>query len=179
MIPLILLTIFILLVITVIVVEIRNERKYQASRREERAKYKASKTHKEPSQSKPETETQSQPKTPQKTLPKCHYPAFKHDRLLEMGLSQSEAKEFVEAFIVQLEEQNSSLNKAINDKNRQELERITHMLKGSASNLGTGGITDLLTEFNTYLKEHNDSEIIQTYGKAFEVYTEKIKNQYA
>jgi len=201
----IILAVFILLIATIIIFEIRNERKYQKSRREEKSKYqKPKREEKRPPRKprikiEPQTPTapkviqeaipteepvkepvkKTEPEIPKKILPECQYPTFKHDRLLEMGLSDSDAKEFVEELITQLDEQTNKIDDAINNANIHELELITHMIKGSASNLGTGGITDLLTEFNTYLKEGTDSDIIQTYANALTKYTSKLKAQYA
>jgi len=59
-----------------------------------------------------------------------------------------------------------------------ELEGLTHGLKGSTTNLGTGGISDLLITFNTYLTDGTDTDIIQAYHRHFIHYLNELKKQY-
>jgi len=113
-----------------------------------------------------------------KELPDCKYPTFTHVRLVEMGLSDDEAKEFVNELIPQLEEQVPLIEEAINNADFTQIERVTHGIKGSATNLGTGGIADLLVEFNTYLKSGTDMDIVKAYHVHFVHYIEELKKQY-
>lgn len=114
-----------------------------------------------------------------KELPNCKYPPFTHVRLVEMGLSDDEAIEFVNELIPQLEEQVPRMENAINSADFQQVERLTHGIKGSTTNLGTGGISDLLAEFNTYLKSGTDTDIIKAYHAHFIRSIEELKKQYA
>jgi len=116
---------------------------------------------------------------PAKTLPQCEYPEFTHVRLVEMGLSDDEAKEFVNELIPQLEEQVPLIEASIENADFHQIERLTHGIKGSATNIGTGGVSDLLVEFNTYVKEGDDIDIVKAYQQHFIHYTEALKKQYA
>ena len=183
----ILLSIFILIVITIVVSEIRNERNYQEKRhqkhKQNERKDKAPTTQtqrrkltKKLIQKKPIQE-KKQPK--KKKLPNCNYPLFTHERLIEMGLSDGEAKEFVEELIPQLEIQIPLLEEALKKEDFHQMERLTHSIKGSATNLGTGGVADLLVECNTYLKTGTDSDIAKVYLDSLKHYTQTLKEQYA
>ena len=116
---------------------------------------------------------------PAKELPACEYPEFTHVRLVEMGLSDDEAKEFVNELIPQLEEQVPLIEASINDGDFHQIERLTHGIKGSATNIGTGGVSDLLVEFNTYVKSGEDVDILKAYHKHFVTYIEALKEQYS
>lgn len=113
-----------------------------------------------------------------KELPSCEYPPFTHVRLVEMGLSDDEAIEFVNELIPQLEEQIPLIENAINSADFNQIEKLTHGIKGSATNLGTGGVSDLLVEFNTYLKSEVDADIVKAYHAHFIHYVAELKKQY-
>jgi len=114
-----------------------------------------------------------------KELPEANYPPFTHVRLVEMGLSDDEAKEFVAELIPQLEEQIPLIEEALNIPDFHQMERLTHSIKGSATNIGTGGISDLLVDCNTYLKEGTDKDIANAYFEHLKHYTQELKTQYA
>jgi len=114
-----------------------------------------------------------------KALPECKYPPFTHVRLVEMGLSDDEAIEFVNELIPQLEEQVPLIENAINSADFHQIEKLTHGIKGSATNIGTGGVADFLTEFNTYLKSEIDTDIVKAYHAHFIRYIEELKKQYS
>jgi len=114
-----------------------------------------------------------------KDLPACNYPQFTHVRLIEMGLSDEEAVEFVTELVPQLEEQIDPIKKAIASADFHQVERLTHGVKGSATNIGTGGIADLLVEWNTYLKSETDVDVVNHYLTKYIEYSEKLKVQYS
>ena len=116
--------------------------------------------------------------TKTKKLPNCNYPPFTHVRLIEMGLSSEEVNEFIEELIPQLETQIPLIKQAFGENDFQKIERLTHSIKGSTTNLGSGGISDLLTEFNTYLKTDDDKDTINAYIEYVKHYTQTLKNQY-
>jgi len=116
--------------------------------------------------------------TETKKLPNCNYPPFTHVRLIEMGLSSEEVNEFIEELIPQLETQISLIKQAFEESNFQKIEHLTHSIKGSTTNLGTGGISDLLVEFNTYLKTDDDKDTVNAYIEYLKHYTQMLKNQY-
>lgn len=134
----------------------------------------------------PEVEVKPEPvvevevaKEEAKDLPEANYPPFTHVRLVEMGLSDDEAKEFVTELIPQLEEQIPLIEEALNTPDYHQVERLTHSIKGSATNIGTGGISDLLVDYNTYLKEGTDIDIAKAYFEHLKHYTQELKSQYA
>jgi hypothetical protein len=59
------------------------------------------------------------------------------------------------------------------------MERLTHSIKGSATNIGTGGVSDLLVDCNTYLKTGTDIDIAKAYVAHLKQYTQELKAQYA
>jgi len=181
------LSIFVLLVILIIVFEIKNERTYQELRRQKRQN-----THKKPPDKEkiPSQSTISQTVAPtedvesiheedKKPLPQCNYPQFTHIRLVEMGLSEEEAKEFVQELIPQIEIQIPLIEDVLATPDFHQMERLTHSIKGSATNLGTGGVSDLLVECNTYLKTGTDFDIANAYFGYLKHYTKELRKQYA
>jgi len=137
-------------------------------------------------QPKPEIKPEPKPKIkpevktkPSVELPECNYPQFDHSRLLEMGLGENDAQEFVGDLINQIEDQLPKINDAIEDKNVENIERLTHSIKGSSTNIGVGGVADLLVEFNTYTKTKSNIDVIKEYFKQLKVYLEKLKKQYS
>jgi len=178
MLTLIIISIFILLVSSIIVFEIRNERKYQENRRKKQTRTKEKQTiPKDPFPEKIIAKTKTEQKPPKK-LPICTYPKFTHARLVEMGLSDEEGKEFVQELIPQLEIQIPLIEDVLAIPDFHQMERLTHSIKGSATNLGTGGISDLLVECNTYLKTGTDIDIAKAYFEYLKHYTQELKEQY-
>ena len=188
MLALTILSIFIFIIILIIFLEYRNEKKYQEKKRKQRPtkqttppeepKKVAPKPKPEP---KPEVKPEPEPKIEvkeTKKLPEANYPQFTHVRLVEMGLSDEEAKEFVGELIPQLEVEIPLIEAAIQDGDFHQIERLIHGIKGSASNLGTGGVSDLLTDYNTYLKTGTDPDIAKAYLDHLVHYTNELKAQY-
>jgi hypothetical protein len=187
-----LLAIFGLIIVLVIFIEYRNEKKYQEERRKKREKRfdeKPIRNNRAPKKDivrettprvqREEPEELQKEEQPKKQLPQCKYPIFSHVRLIDMGLSDEESKEFVAELIPQLETQIPLIKEAMENSNFHQMERLTHNIKGSATNLGTGGISDLLVECNTYLKTGTDSDIAKVYFDNLIHYTEELKTQYA
>ena len=111
-------------------------------------------------------------------LPECNYPKFDHSRLLEMGLSQNEVEEFVAELIPQIEAQIPLIKEAMDISDFHNMERLTHSIKGSSTTVGTGGISDLLVEFNTYLKTGKELAVVEAYFKHLKHYSQELKEQY-
>jgi len=199
MLALTIISIFILIVILLIFFEYRNAKKYKETRRKKRqiqnsterseASQEAKKATPEPAvKVKPEPKLQQQVVEPEpqkevptetKELPEANYPQFTHVRLIEMGLSDEEAKEFVAELIPQIETEIPLIKAAIQEGDFHKIEKLTHGIKGSATNLGTGGVSDLLTDYNTYLKTGIDVDIVKAYLKHLVHYTNELKAQYA
>jgi HPt (histidine-containing phosphotransfer) domain-containing protein len=215
----VILSIFIFLVILLVFVEYRNEKKYQEERRQSRERQ-AHNKRTPPSQApekvtpraepapkveprpepkpEPKVEVKVEPKPVPKTeekiepkievpkeevkeakkLPEANYPPFTHARLVEMGLSDEEAKEFVAELIPQIEEQIPLIEEAMNIPDFHQMERLTHSIKGSATNIGTGGVSDLLVAYNTYLKTGTDIDEAKAYFEHLKHYTQELKEQY-
>ena len=231
MLALTILSIFILIIVLIIFLEYRNEKKYQAERRAEskqkrkpRKKLKVRKVSPKPEvkpEPKPTTEPEAEAKAepvvepepepipepevvvapepkpapvpepeptleieePEvaeetKVLPETNYPKFSHARLVEMGLSDDEAVEFVQELIPQIELQIPLIEEVMNIPDFHQMERLTHSIKGSATNIGTGGVSDLLVECNTYLKSGTDIDIAKVYFEALKHYTKELREQY-
>jgi uncharacterized phage infection (PIP) family protein YhgE len=110
------------------------------------------------------------------TLP--DYPAFSHERLLEMGLSDEDAKAFVQELIEQIETEIPLIEAAMLQHDFHQMERVTHGIKGSSTNVGTGGVTDLIVAYNTYLKTGTDMAIAAIYHARLKKELERLKTQY-
>jgi len=159
---------FFMLIAYVIYKEYKNEKAYRESREEKNTQAPQKETVEHPKET---------PKSPSK-LPKADFPVFSHNRLIEMGLSDEEAKEFVMELAKQIEDQIPLIEKALNVQDYAAMERLTHSLKGSATNIGTGGVSDLLVQYNTYLKTGEDHAIAQAYFKHLQHYTKALKQHY-
>ncbi|MDD3602434.1 MAG: Hpt domain-containing protein [Sulfurovum sp.] len=110
--------------------------------------------------------------------PQLNYPPFDYARLLALGLSQEEAREFVNELILQIETQIPLIKTAIQTADFHQAERLTHSLKGSASSIGEGGVSALLIDYNTYLKHGEDISVINTYFIHLNYYLDALKKQY-
>ncbi|MCJ7765983.1 MAG: hypothetical protein MUP09_08605 [Thiovulaceae bacterium] len=89
------------------------------------------------------------------------YPPFDNARAMEeFGLSQEEADLFIVDLIEQIEGELPALQRAVEADESKLTEDISHMIKGSATNLGTGGAADVLIDFNTYMKTGDDPVVI-------------------
>ncbi len=227
MLALTILSIFILIIVLIIFLEYRNEKKYQEKRRQQRESSSRTGRSTPPKETaptpksapepkpepkviqketpreelkpqptvkpepaveiKPEPEVRTEPKPEPKIeviketkkLPEANYPQFTHVRLVEMGLSDDEAKEFVAELIPQIEVEIPLIEAAMEAEDFHKMERLTHSIKGSATNLGTGGVSDLLVEYNTYLKSGTDIDIAKAYLDHLIHYTNELKAQYA
>jgi len=127
-------------------------------------------------------EVPTQPKVkeiPKIELPVANYPQFSHARLLDMGLSDDDAQEFVQDLIEQIKTQIPLIETAIQSGNFQEIEELTHSIKGSATNIGVGGISDLLVDFNTYVKTGDTKEILEAYVTHVKTYHKQLQEQYS
>ena len=107
------------------------------------------------------------------------YPEFSNARAVEeLGLSQEEADLFIGELVTQMEEEMPGLEAAVDTNNAEKVEKISHMLKGSATNLGTGGVSDVLVAFNTYVKTGRDPEVIRRHMHDLHFYFEALKARF-
>ncbi len=179
------LSILVSLILLVIFIEYRNEKKYQEDRRQKNLKRTGKQTtSKKIPQEKVSIQVSTKEHTPvivkeNVPLPQANHPKFNHSRLVEMGLSDIEAKEFVSELIPQIETQIPLIKEAMLLPDFHQMERLTHNIKGSATNIGTGGVSDLLVEYNTYLKKGTNIAIAQAYLNHLQHYTNELKEQYA
>ena len=111
-------------------------------------------------------------------MPKYNYVPFDHSRLVKMGFADKEAKEFVLELIPQIASQMPVLKEAIEKKDIALIDEITHDIKGSSGNIGSGGISDLMNDLNAYIKRGDDTEVLQAYYKHVEHYYKELKQQY-
>ncbi len=183
------LSIFIFIILLIIFIEYKNEKKYQRKRNsvtKSKRNLKIKKIVPTPSRRLEEiVAPEATPKPPikevqkkTKNLPKVKYPQFSHARLLDMGLSNEESIEFVQELIPQLEMQIPLIEEVMNIPDFRQMERLTHSIKGSTTNIGTGGVSDLLVECNTYLKSGTDIDIAKIYFEALKYYTKELREEY-
>ncbi len=108
------------------------------------------------------------------------YDHFDPSRLVKtMGLSQKEADEFVFELIDQLENAIIRLDEKIEEEDFDGMERIIHDLKGAASNIGTGGVADILIEYNNEMKNCRDLEIATAYRDLLKKAIDDLKIEYS
>jgi len=107
------------------------------------------------------------------------YPEFSNARAVEeLGLSQEEADLFMSELVAQIEEELPNLDAAVAANDVERVERVSHMLKGSSTNLGTGGVADVLVAFNTYCKTGRNIEVIQSHMQDLRFYLGQLKAQF-
>jgi len=208
MIGYIILSVFVLIILLFVYYQYRNEKKYQEERQLDRRKSPVAEkkpsplpprnknikkepvveqeTRKTPTVESPtiieeiveETvEVTEEPKNIAITL--ADYPKFDNSRLLDMGLSQDEANDFVKELIPQIGAQIPLIREALESSDFDTLERLTHSIKGSSTTVGTGGVADLISDFNTYLKSGAELSIAEAYIEQLNHYYEELKKQYA
>lgn len=108
------------------------------------------------------------------------YPPFDHSRTMEeFGLDEDEAGEFIQELIKQVDDVLPDLEAAIASQDEKQMEELSHMIKGSATNLGTGGIADVLIDFNTYLKKAHDPAIVAQHMKNLHRALKDLKEQFS
>lgn len=112
-------------------------------------------------------------------LPECAYPKFDYSRLIEMGLEANEAAEYVQELIPQIKIQIPLIKEAIEASDYHALEQLTHSIKGSSTTVGTGGVADLLIDFNTYVKSGKETPILEEYLKYLIHYCNELEKEYA
>ncbi len=107
------------------------------------------------------------------------YPKFDHSRLKDMGLSEEEAIEFVTELIPQIETQIPFIKEAMINTDLDHMERLIHSIKGSSTTVGTGGISDLLVDYDAYLRTGTEPVILEAYFEHLKHYYEELKEQYS
>jgi HPt (histidine-containing phosphotransfer) domain-containing protein len=178
------LSIFVLIVVWVIYREYKNEKRYQAERRARHGTEQYPQTDKAPVPPLKNTKDADAKLPPgmEETapiLPVANYGRFDHSRLIDMGLSSEEANAFVQELITQVDTQIPLIKEAMEKEDFIRMERLTHSLKGSATNIGTGGISDLLVKYNTYLKTGKQLPVAKAYFAHLQESLAQLRSQYA
>ena len=108
-----------------------------------------------------------------------NYQVFDNTRTMEeFGLSKEEANDFIVDLIQQIEEEMPGLEEAVSANDVRKIEDISHMVKGSATNLGTGGIADVLVDFNTYMKTGSESSVVAGHMRNLRRALVELKEQF-
>ncbi len=182
----IIISVFVLILVLFVYIEYKNEKKYQEERRQKHQNIKKEEKKSESELTPKPTVTEIKKETIEGiekpkivALSLADYPKFDHSRLLKMGLSEEEAKEFVAELIPQIGTQIPLIKKAIAISDFHNMERLTHSIKGSSTTVGTGGVSDLLVDFNTYLKTGTEPVLAEAYLEQLNHYYEELKEQYA
>ncbi len=124
-------------------------------------------------------EKRPEPEVPAKSFEPKPYPEYDNTRAMEqLGLSQEEADMFISELVVQIEEELPNLDAAYEQNDLERLEKVSHMLKGSATSLGEGGVADILVELNTYCKSGKDRGVIGEHLKNLHYYFGKLKEKF-
>lgn len=107
------------------------------------------------------------------------YPEFSNARAVEqLGLSQDEADLFIAELVTQIEAELPNIDAAFEAEDSEQIERVSHMLKGSATSLGEGGVADVLVDLNTYCKEGSDPEVLKEHINNLNHYFQQLKEQF-
>jgi HPt (histidine-containing phosphotransfer) domain-containing protein len=96
-----------------------------------------------------------------------------------MGLGEDEAVEFVKELIPQIKIHIPLIKEAMEASDFHNMERLTHSIKGSSTTVGSGGISDLLVEYNTYLKTGKELPVVEAYFKHLNHYCNELEKEYA
>lgn len=107
------------------------------------------------------------------------YPEFSNARAVEeLGLTQEEADLFVGELVTQIEAELPALEAAAAANDAEKLEEVSHLLKGSSTSLGTGGVSDVLTALNAACKTGGDLRAIQQHIDDLHYYFGELKAQF-
>ena len=107
------------------------------------------------------------------------YLPFDNTRAMEeFGLPKEDADLFIVDLINQIEEEMPALQVAVEARDNKKIEDISHMIKGSATNLGTGGAADVLVDFNTYMKTGDDPVVIAAHMRNLNRALADLKEQF-
>lgn len=107
------------------------------------------------------------------------YPPFDNTRAMEeFGLPKEDADLFIVDLIEQIEDEMPALEVAVEAHDVKKIEDISHMIKGSATNLGTGGAADVLIDFNTYMKSGEDPLVIAAHMRNLHRALAELKEQF-
>lgn len=107
------------------------------------------------------------------------YPEFSNARAVEeLGLTQEEADLFVGELVTQIEAELPALEAAAAANDAEKLEEISHLLKGSSTSLGTGGVADVLSALNTACKTGGDPRAVQQHIDDLHYYFGELKAQF-
>lgn len=98
--------------------------------------------------------------------------------MVEFGLPKQEADLFIVDLIEQVEAEMPGLEAAVAAHDSKKIEDVSHMIKGSATNLGTGGIADVLIDFNTYMKNADDASVIAKHMRNLQYALSELKLQF-
>ncbi len=86
---------------------------------------------------------------------------------------------FIGELVTQIESEIPNLEAALKEGDKERLERVSHMLKGSATSLGEGGVADVLVAFNTYCKNCTDLEVARGHLEDLKHYFKALKAKFA
>lgn len=113
-------------------------------------------------------------------IPTKQYPPFDNSRaVIELNLSQEEADMFVGELIKAVDAEVIKLDSAIANEDIREIEEITHMITGSASTIGYGGITNVLIDFYTAVQHRETYPILKTHLANLKYYLIRLKEEHA
>jgi hypothetical protein len=108
-----------------------------------------------------------------------NYLPFDNTRAMEeFGLPKEDADLFIVDLIAQIEDEMPALQVAVEARDNKKIEDISHMIKGSATNLGTGGAADVLVDFNTYMKTGDDPVVIAAHMRNLNRALADLKEQF-
>ena len=108
-----------------------------------------------------------------------NYLPFDNTRAMEeFGLPKEDADLFIVDLIAQIEDELPALQVAVEARDNKKIEDISHMIKGSATNLGTGGAADVLVDFNTYMKTGDDPVVIAAHMRNLNRALAELKEQF-
>jgi len=112
-------------------------------------------------------------------IPTKAYPKYDNIRAVdEMGLTREEADSFVLDLIKAIEAEIPRIEEAILGSDYKTVEEIIHMITGTSSTLGTGGISSAFISFYTSVQHRDNFQSLYIHLQNVKYYLDELKGQY-
>ena len=114
------------------------------------------------------------------SIPTKQYAPYNNSRAVdEMGLSQEDADAFVSDLIKAIEVEIPTIEAAIMTQDYKVIEEIVHTITGSASTLGSGGISSAFISFYAAVQHRDSFQKIYVQLQNVKYYLKELKEQFS
>ncbi len=112
-------------------------------------------------------------------IPTKTYPKYNNARAVnEMGLTQAEADSFVHDLAHVIETELPRIEEAILGSDYKTVEEIVHTITGSASTLGTGGVSSAFISFYTAVQHRDKFQQLYVHLQNIKFYLAELKEDF-